>query len=160
MENKKTNLFATLLLSFGLSAVCAQEAVPASGGDAVGSGGSVAFTVGQVAYTTNSGATGLVGQGVQQAYEIFVVDTEETNLNIVCSVFPNPTTNDLILEVQSLNNQKLSYQLFDVQGKLIISNQVTNNQTKIKTKDLPSAIYFLNILQDKNQIKSFKIIKN
>jgi len=147
-------------LCFSLSTGYAQEAVTASGGDGVGAGGSVAYSVGQVAYTANSGTTGLVSQGVQQAYEIFPVDTKETDLNVVLSVFPNPTTNELILQIAHFNNKKLFYQLFDSQGKSITSSQITDNQTIIKINDLPAAIYFLTISQNKRQIKSFKIVKN
>ncbi len=70
----------------------AQQAVPASGGDAVGSGGSSSYTVGQVLYTTNSGANGSVAQGIQQPYEIStLVGLEVTEINLKLSAYPNPT---------------------------------------------------------------------
>ena len=95
----------------------AQESANASGGDATGSGGTAAYSVGQVVYTTNTGASGTVSQGVQQAYEIFTVGIKETELNISLSVFPNPTADNLTLQISDYNNEKLSYQLFDMQGK-------------------------------------------
>ena len=42
----------------------AQQAVPASGGNATGSGGTASYTVGQVGYVTASGAGGTSQQGV------------------------------------------------------------------------------------------------
>ena len=42
-----------------------QETIPTSGGDAIGSGGSSGYSVGQLVYTTNIG-NGTVSQGVQQ----------------------------------------------------------------------------------------------
>jgi hypothetical protein len=58
----------------------AQESANVSGGDATGSGGTVAYSVGQVVYTTNTGSTGSVAQGVQHAFEIFTVGIKETEL--------------------------------------------------------------------------------
>ena len=49
----------------------AQESANSSGGDATGSGGTIAYSIGQVVYTTNTGSNGSVAKGVQHAYEIF-----------------------------------------------------------------------------------------
>ena len=55
----------TLLLLFSTIQLHAQETVPATGGDATGSGGTSSYTVGQVVCTTNTGSNGSVAQGVQ-----------------------------------------------------------------------------------------------
>lgn len=57
-----------LLLWAGL--VQAQENTTASGGNATGIGGAIDYSVGQVVYTTQTGAPGSVTQGVQQPYEL------------------------------------------------------------------------------------------
>lgn len=76
-------------------------------------------------------------------------------------VFPNPTADNLTLQISDYNNEKLSYQLFDMQGKLVNNGQVTAKQTQINTSSLPSATYFINVVNQENkQVQSFKIIKN
>ncbi|MEX1003480.1 MAG: T9SS type A sorting domain-containing protein [Crocinitomicaceae bacterium] len=158
MKHKKIKL-SVLLLGIGITAQ-AQQATTATGGDATGSGGTVAYSIGQVVYTTNTDASGTVSQGVQQPYEIFTVGIKETELNISLSVFPNPTANNLTLEISDYNNQKLSYQLFDMQGELLSNGQVTAQQTQISTANLPSATYFINVVNQENKkVQSFKIIK-
>ncbi len=77
----------------------AQESTNASGGDATGTGGTASYSVGQVVYTTNTGSTGSVAQGVQHAYEIFTLGIKETELNISLTAFPNPTTENLTLQI-------------------------------------------------------------
>ena len=77
MRHKKFTLSAVLLLGLGLTGLQAQTSVNATGGDASGSGGSVSYSVGQVVYTTNTGTSGSVAQGVQQPYEISVVTAIE-----------------------------------------------------------------------------------
>jgi opacity protein-like surface antigen len=152
-------LLATVLLWAGLAQ--AQESVNASGGDATGSGGTVAYSIGQVVYTTNNGISGSAAQGVQDVYEIFTVGIEGTTLDISLTAFPNPTTDNLTLQISDFNNEKLAYQLFDIQGKLLSNGQVTAEQTQINTSRLPPAAYFINVVNQENKkVQSFKIIKN
>jgi hypothetical protein len=139
----------------------AQESSNSSGGDATGSGGTVAYSVGQVLYTTNTGSNGSVAQGVQHAYEIFTIGIMETELNISLIAFPNPTTENLTLQISDYNNEKLAYQLFDIQGKQLNNGQMNAKQTQINMNGLPSATYFIHVVNQENKkVQSFKIIKN
>lgn len=153
-------MLSILLLGFiGLTAQ-AQQATTASGGDASGSGGTVAYSVGQVVFTSNTGTNGTVSQGVQQAYEIFTLGIKETELNISLSVFPNPTTDNLTLQISEFNDEQLSYQLFDMQGKLLRTEQVIAQQTQISTSSLSPSSYFIHVIdQESKKVESFKIIK-
>jgi hypothetical protein len=63
MKKISVALIAFCIFRFG-PAIRAQNAIPASGGNATGSGGSVSYTFGQVVYTTKSGTGGSVAQGV------------------------------------------------------------------------------------------------
>jgi len=160
MKNKKTKLIALLLLGIGFNQVYAQQATTASGGDASGSGGSVAYSFGQIVYTTNTGSNGSVGQGVQQPYEISItIGLNETGVNLNLSAYPNPTTNYLMLEVDNYD-KALSYQLYDISGKLLESNTVVANSTTINMEQLARATYFLKVSQNNKEVKTFKIIKN
>ena len=143
-----------------MKAQTSHQVLSASGGDATGSGGSVAYSVGQIVYTTSTGTTGSVAQGVEQAYEIYSVGIKETTLNISLSVFPNPTSDFLTLKVEDYNNETLSFELLDEQGKLILSEQITNQETQVAMSTLARGSYFINIVQTNKQIQTFKIIKN
>lgn len=139
----------------------AQESVNTAGGNVTASGGTVAYSVGQIVYTTNTGTNGSVLQGVQHAYEIFTVGVKQTELQLSLMVFPNPALDNLILQIGNYNNEKLMYQLFDIQGKLLNFEQVNTQRTLIDTSDLPSATYFINVVNQENKnIQSFKVIKN
>jgi len=159
MKHKKTMTSVAFLL-LGLGGLHAQETVTTTGGEATGSGGTTSYTVGQVAYTTNTGSNGSVVQGVQQAYEIFTVGINEIELNITLTAFPNPTADNLTLQINDYNNEKLSYQLYDMQGKLLSNGQIVAGQTQINMNSLPTATYFINVVNQKNKkVQSFKIIK-
>ena len=161
---KKTLLFLLLLIAIGLTETKAQESMNATGNTATGSGGSVSYSVGQVTYQTNTGANGSVAQGVQQPYEISVIGIEEAkDINLTLAAYPNPTTDCLELKVDAsttLSNLSMSYQLFDMNGKLLQSEKITSSQTSIVMKNFVAATYFVKIIEGNKEIKTFKIIKN
>ena len=163
MKNKTLFFLAFLLsflLSFSMNAQTSHQVLSATGGDASGSGGSVAYSVGQIVYTTSTGTSGSVAQGVEQAYEISSVGIKETALNISLSIFPNPTSDYLTLKVEDYNNEALSYYLIDEQGKLVLNQQITNQDTQVAMSTLARGAYFINVLQANKKIQTFKIIKN
>lgn len=150
----------TLFTIFTTNELNAQEAVPATGGDATGSGGSSSYTVGQVVYTTNIGINGSVAQGVQQPYEIYTtVGIEVMGISLELAAYPNPVSNVLTLYIGNYNNEKLIYQLYDMQGKLLDSKQVVNSSTTVDIQDLPVSTYLLNVIDNSSLIKTFRIIK-
>jgi len=162
MKYKKLKFSALLLLGLGLTGLQAQESVNATGGNASGSGGTVAYSVGQVVYTTNTGANGSVAQGVQQPFEISVVLAieEAQGINLSVSAYPNPTTDYLTLEVNEFELSNLNFQLYDISGKLLQNEKITGNQTSIVMSNLVPATYFVKVIQDNKEVKTFKIIKN
>jgi hypothetical protein len=139
----------------------AQNTIPASGGNATGTGGTVSYTVGQVVYTTNSGTTGKVAQGVQQPYEISVITSVEQakDINLDCAAYPNPTTDFLTLKVENYDKENLSYWLYDVTGNLLQNKKVEGNETRVSMQNLLSGTYILKITDGGKEVKTFKIIK-
>ena len=165
MRHKRLKLSAVLLLGLGLTGLQAQTSVNATGTNASGSGGTVSYSVGQVVYTTNTGASGSVAQGVQQPFEISVVTAieEAKGINLSVTAYPNPTTDFLQLKVDAsttLSIQSMSYQLYDMNGKLLQSEKITGNQTSIVMSNLVPANYFVKVIQANKEVKTFKIIKN
>lgn len=165
MTKKKLKLSALFLLGLGLTGIQAQEiheTIPATGGNASGSGGTVSYSVGQIVYTNNTGTNGSVSQGVQQPYEISIVTAlEETQgINLSISAFPNPTTDYLTLSTGNFDNKNLSFHLYDINGKMMQESKINVSETKISMTDLPPAIYFLKVTENQKEVKTFKIVKN
>lgn len=155
----------TTLLTFTfhlltLSGLQAQTSINAAGGDASGSGGSVSYSVGQVVYTINTGATGSVAQGVQQPYEISVeIGIENTEINLSVYAYPNPTSNYLQLRVEYENFKDISYQLYDINGKLLQTKELVSTETQIDISSYAATTYFVKVTQGNEVLKTFKIIK-
>ena len=161
MKYKRFNLSAILLLGLGLTSVQAQEAILATGGEASGDGGSVSYSVGQVVYSTNRGANGSVAQGVQQPYEISVVAGIEqaTGIMLELSAYPNPASDFITVKAENYDTDNLSYHFYDINGKLLESKKADGNETQIEMKNLVPAIYFLKVIENNEEIGTFKIIK-
>ena len=162
MKHKRLKLSALLFLGLGLTGLQAQTSVNATGGNASGSGGSASYSVGQLAYTTNTGTNGSVSEGVQQPFEISVVTgiEEAKGINLSVSAYPNPTTDYLTLSIGEFDISNLSYQLYDMNGKLLQNEKITGNQTSIAMGNLVPANYFVKVIQGNKEVKTFKIIKN
>jgi hypothetical protein len=160
MKHLKKLLIAFWLLVIVLS-IKAQTTIPATGGDATGAGGSSSFSVGQMVYTTNTGTNGSVAEGVQQPYEISVlVGIEQAGFtNFYCSVYPNPATDLLTLETETSDNENLIYQLYDMMGKLLLSERLIDIKTSISMANLAPSTYFLKVTDNQNVSKIFKVVK-
>jgi len=156
---RKTALIASVLLATQF--VHSQEAIPASGGEVSGSGGSGSYTVGQVFYTTYTGTTGAVSQGVQQAFEFQTLSNPAlTSVNLTAVTYPNPTKDFIILKITDSALNNLRYTLFDVNGKAIASGSITESSTQVQMKYLAIGAYILKVSQQNQSLKTFKIIKN
>lgn len=160
MMRKKTKNGILFILLLYLTNVNAQQATTAAGGDASGSGGIVAYSIGQVVYSANFGTGGSVNQGVEQVYEIILLGTNEEILDVFMNVYPNPTTNNLTLEVPEYMDKQLVYQVFDIQGRLLENDKIVDSYTQINTSAYSPATYFLKVIQENNLVQTFKFIKN
>lgn len=157
---KITKLLVYLLIGIRLTSVQAQQATIASGGMASSVNGNISYSFGQIDYTTNSNLTGSLWQGVQQPYEIFTLGTDDfQNISLKMLVYPNPTAALVNLKIESLSFNTLEYNLFDLMGKQISSQKINQLETQIPLENLPSTTYILNVSDNSQIIKSFKIIK-
>jgi len=153
-------LKVTLLFLFSLQLSYSQEIVPSTGGDAIGTGGTSSFTVGQVFYTSNTSSTGSVSQGVQQAFEIQTLSNPGLlTVQLTAVTYPNPTTDYVVLKITDTALENLQYSLFDLNGKTIVSKKITTSSTEINTRNFSIGMYLLKLTKKNQPIKTFKIIK-
>jgi hypothetical protein len=162
MKQKIHLIIIIAAFGFNIVPLQGQETTSSSAGNFIGSGGSVSYTIGQVAFSTIYGTNGSVIQGVQQPYEISVVtaveNTEEIKLN--CIVYPNPARNTIKLSIESPDLENMIYRLFDINGRLIQEMKVESEETEISIYNLVPSIYILKVIKNKKELKTFKIIKN
>jgi hypothetical protein len=162
IKNKSRPLVLLVSGLLWMSIAHAQESVNASGGEALGIGGTVSYSVGQTLFTTHTGSEGSVSFGVQQSYEVSVVtgieEAEGISLNMVA--YPNPTSDILTLSTGNYQSEHLFYRVFAINGKLLEINRLNDGKALINMGQYPPAIYLVKVYDNLQEIKTFKIIKN
>ena len=149
---------ACCLFGWGAHSFAQQDAV-SSGGTANGTGGSVTYTVGETNYINTTGSGGNLSQGVQQPWDV-ITGIGKQDLAVDISLFPNPTSNYVILNVPSEDVEGLIYQLYDMNGKILLEKKLDGTQTNIYLANYASASYLIKVTNSKNESKEFKLIKN
>ena len=152
---------AIIVFTISLSSTFAQEAITVTGGEATGSGGAASYSVGQLYYSTHTGTSGSLAEGVQQPYEISVITSiiEAKDIDLVILAFPNPVTDHLILRIDQYDTENLSFQIIDVHGRIVQIGQVVGPETIIDMTGHPRAVYLFKLLDKESEIKTFRIVK-
>ena len=153
------------VISFILLAVMslsAQSALVGTGGEAAGSGGSVSYSVGQIAVQSNSDGSTSISEGVQQPYEIQTIGIDNyPGITLNAVVYPNPTQGTVILSIDSFDSfsDAVFARLYDGNGKQIREIRIADHQTEIGMESLATGTYYLNLFSGKQMLKSFKVVK-
>jgi|WetSurMetagenome_2_1015567.scaffolds.fasta_scaffold341984_2 hypothetical protein len=158
------NIFLMFLLigaGFTLN-VASQEAFVSAGINVTANDGSVSSSTGQLLCTTVKGNSGTVYHGIQLPFDISVVTGNRDTQGILleCIVYPNPTSDAVKLNIKECRTSGLSYQLLDVNGKMLSGDKIENDETTIFMQQLPASVYFVKIMEGRQEIKVFKIVKN
>ena len=159
MKNLKILILA-LCLTGSENLLQSQSTLSVSGGNASGQGGSLSYTVGQVAFHTFAGTAGEIMQGIQQPYEITVITGSEIpGINLLFSVYPNPADEFITLETGDYGFGLLYYNFYNINGNVLLNGKVNGDQYRIYMGNLKSGTYFLRLSERSKILKTFKIIK-
>ena len=146
----------TLLALSSALTTTAQEVVATQGGSYSNTSTQVDFTIGEIIINTESDGVNTLTQGFHQTNWNFV-GLEDHSPEYEASIFPNPTSD--ILNIRTSTFENVTYTLYDTQGKLILQDKLSSEQTPIRVGHLATGKYSL-ILDSKNQkLKTFKLVK-
>jgi hypothetical protein len=161
MKKRFVLVIVLILSSATISCLFAQESTNSSGGNNFGTGGSVSFSIGQVFYQTYDSPTSSIAEGVQQPYEISTHSSvpQTEGIELIATAFPNPTLGYLSLNIENFDISNLSWHLFDNNGKSLTSNQISSSETSIDMTQLVPATYYLKVMKNDQEVKTFKILK-
>lgn len=151
------SLFASL-------AVSAQEVVATQGDSYSNASANIDFTIGEVIIDTGTDGANDITQGFHQTNWNFL-GVEDFAPNYEATIFPNPTSDVLNIKTSSFEN--VTYTLYDAQGKLVMQNILSAEQTPIQVSQLVPGSYSLELIfeegnegpQSMSKRKTFKLIK-
>lgn len=73
--------------------------------------------------------------------------------------FPNPTTKYVTVNAGTTDYRAIKYELFDVSGKKILSENAKAKEQELSLSGLPASIYYLRISKNNELQKTVKLIK-
>ena len=154
-------IFILLFICFNSSAIIqAQELISNGGGHYSNSSGSLSWSVGEAVIATISGGTDTLTQGFHQSKFLFTDISESRIEGVSVNVFPNPTADDISIEIESTDFEGFSYTLLDQNGKLLQNKEITDKITEVNMLNHPAATYFVSVYKDGISVKTIQIIKN
>ena len=155
-------LFATFVSAFAASA---QEVVSSQGETYSNANGSIDFTVGEVIVNTGTNGTNDLTQGFHQTNWNFLgVEDYAPDHQVI--IFPNPTQD--VLNIKTSVYENVTYTLYDAQGKLVMQNILSVEQTPIQVSQLAPGSYSLELIFENtndgtlssSKRKTFKLVKS
>jgi hypothetical protein len=154
----QTRTMFSLALALLPVSLVAQHDVVAAGGNGSSSGGSISYSIGQIAYTNESNAAGSIHMGVQQTYTVTPIFVEEALSQIEFSLYPNPTRDHVIISMP-LMRMGVVVSVFDMEGNLVVETPVQSTQTLLLAQEWPAAHYIIRICDDAVNCSEYKLIK-
>lgn len=141
---------------FASSAVTAQEVISTQGDSYSNASGNIDFTIGEVIIATATDGTNDLTQGFHQTNWNFL-GVEDFAPNYEATIFPNPTSE--VLNIRTSTFENVTYSLYDVQGKLVLQDILSAEQTPIQVSQLAPGNYSLTLNNEKENLKTFKLVK-
>ena len=158
-EHSKRRLFVFLFLFLSFDAI-SQECISSSGETLTSTFGSISYTIGQISNVNSVSSTFQIQEGVQQVFnQNNSVKIDEGQLDIGVIIYPNPCSDFLQIDFKEKSNSKYRYEIFNTEGRLMISGELNSKSTKLETRLFPSASYLLRLTgDDKSHSYLFKKI--
>jgi len=151
---KNTFVLISLLTTFTASS---QEVVSTQGDSYSNGSGSIDFTIGEVIIDTGTDGTNDITQGFHQTNWNFA-GLEDYAPDFEVTLFPNPTQD--VLNIRTGTFEHITYTLYDAQGKLVLQEMLSAEQTPIQVSQLAPGSYSLTLNNETQNLKTFKLIKN
>lgn len=165
---KIKTLLSALLISTGLTQAqsIAPQSVNSAGVKMTQSNGSLSFTVGELVVKTQTDANGNnLGSGFTNSatssttvLSLYTPDKEVLNV----SVYPNPTTDLVVVDISSTTLDWLYLDVVDLQGKTISTEKYVgmSNKIGINTTHYKSGTYLLQLKNISGKLLgTYKLIK-
>ena len=151
---KTTLLFLPVFFS---AILFGQEAISTQGDSYSNASGNIDFTIGEVIINTATDGTNDLTQGFHQTNWNFVA-LEDHSPSYEATIFPNPTSE--LLYIKTITFENVTCALYDAQGKLILQDKLSSEQTLIQVSQLAPGSYSLTLSNKTQNLKTFKLVKS
>jgi hypothetical protein len=145
-----------LLLTQGLYS---QQVISAGGASATSTTAQLSWTIGEPVIETYTGTGIVLTQGFHQSRLVVTAAGQISLPGILLSVYPNPVTDDLLLNITGDRVDNFGYSLYDFSGKILLSAKPAKQPEVIGMGNFPAGIYLLKVTGKNESSQTFKIVK-
>lgn len=137
----------------------AQLAVLAAGGDGDQGAGSVAFSLGQVAYMATVTPAGVVTPGVQQTYPDPHTGLEGADRTDDPILFPNPAGDAVLVRIPAGWTGDRSVHVYDVSGRRLSNTTMVGTSTTIDLRGITTGSLLVELRHAGRRTHMFHLLK-
>ena len=141
---------------FAVFSVSAQEVVSTQGDSYSNASANIDFTIGEVVINTGTDGSNDLTQGFHQTNWNFL-GVEDFAPSYEATIYPNPTED--VLNIRTSEFENVTYTLYDAQGKLVMQDILSAEQTPIQVSQLAPGSYSLTLNNETQNLKTFKLVK-
>ena len=135
------------------------QVIDASGGTHRANGYSMTYSLGQTAVTMLKSSNYIITQGFQQPLNNGTTESEETqSIDFQATVFPNPTSALLNLNLQGNLEQTWQMQIVNIKGQIVRNETLQQAENQFDVSNFPNGEYFI-LLKGKNGVLQAKFLK-
>ena len=147
---KKLLLLLLCVPLIGFGQITSPSVISSSGNSYNNGGVNMDYTLGEIVVETQTNTTTILTQGFHQG--VLKVNTSVENIDIKTKVYPNPTTNFIIIELEK--NVNADILVYDINGKLVLKDKLNDeNQKQFDFSFLKQGNYLLHInIADKQSV--------
>ncbi len=119
------------------------------------------YTFSDVSFTENTNYYRLkqVDNNGKTDFSKVIAIKSDKNTDISVDIYPNPSKDSFVIDVNGEVSAKYSIVVYDMQGRSVVNTEVSGNKCVISLSNCVSGIYFVKISSE-NSIITKKIVKN
>jgi len=158
----KTKFFLFIIVTLlVVSKICAQHNLLTAAAGIADAGGTVEYSVGQLTFHLVSGDDGSLMEGVQQPWEIQIMPgfSELPGVGLKCSLYPNPATTFITLEITGREPAGMECRISDMNGRILKNVPIHHTITTIAADDLPGPSCLVTLIENNLPLITYKLIK-
>jgi len=149
---------ALLITTYTMGQIVSTELISSSGDVFCNSNYQLDWSIGECITETFNSESFIFAQGFHQGD--YIVTEIENLSNIEAIVYPNPTSDLIILRfTKNTEFEKSNYTITDLTGKDLVTYKIQSELEQIDFSNYANGFYLLTITQDNKIIKTFQIIK-
>lgn len=153
------SIFLTLLLASACLLSSAQEVIAPAGSFHKQGDKSISWTLGEPVVESFVSTHKILTQGFHQSQITVTKVSPESIPGLSINVFPNPATNFLTIALDG-EYQDAELNFYDQAGHLLLKKYLNGARTEVSLESFTSGIYFLKVISENKELKTFKIVKN